>query len=271
MSSDEQYQPQGQRPEMELPAAQPNNEYGAPYQPQGQYPVSPQGQYPVSESAASQPNPGYGAPYQPSAAPYSLNPTPTPPSAAPYQMPAAPYPPSPNPYQMGGTASQGGAGAPYPVGAPYQVAPSPYQANPNPYYAGYPPQQPGGAPLALTFNVWAKTLMDESLRKGLRSVGVVTIICAVLTLGAGIMTENYFALIDVAILLGLGLGSWLAINRACAVILLAYSIINTIYIFAAVGTFGGWFVLLAGGIAVMETFKAHKAWDAYKAANGIVA
>ncbi|MDR0436246.1 MAG: DUF2510 domain-containing protein [Propionibacteriaceae bacterium] len=137
------------------------------------------------------------------------------------------------------------------------------------YYAQYPE---GYAPVALTFREWSQTVMDAKLRTELRSTFIVVVICAVVTLIVGatnLFGAGWYVAIDAAVVLGLGLGVWLAVSRICAIVLLAYGVCSMIVLLVESGLFGGWLIVVAGVFAVVNTTKAHKAWQAYQLANGI--
>lgn len=71
-------------------------------------------------------------------------------------------------------------------------------------------------------------------------------------------------LIDVAILVGLGVGIHLKQSKVCAIILLVYAVVNAVLVTMQSGTFGGWLPLIAGIYAVIYTLKLDKAWKAYQ-------
>lgn len=90
-------------------------------------------------------------------------------------------------------------------------------------------------------------------------------ICAGVTLIIMLISKNYYSFIEIAILVGLGLGIQLGKNVVCAIILLVYAIINAIVICATMGTFGGQLLLFAGIFGVISTTNAAKAWNDYQA------
>lgn len=79
-----------------------------------------------------------------------------------------------------------------------------------------------------------------------------------------ILGGNVFGILDVAIVVGLGLGIQFAKSRVCAVILGVYSVFNLIYMIVLTGRPGGWLIIICAVYAIMYTFKYQKAWNAYQ-------
>lgn len=75
---------------------------------------------------------------------------------------------------------------------------------------------------------------------------------------------NIFGLLDVIIVIGLGVGVHVAKSRACAVVLLVYSVFNMIYMLLLAGMPGGWLILVCGIYATIYTFKYQSAWQRYQ-------
>lgn len=89
-------------------------------------------------------------------------------------------------------------------------------------------------------------------------VGVISLITNV------ILGGNIFGLLDVIIVIGLGVGIHMAKSRACAVVLLVYSVFNMIYMLLLAGMPGGWLILVCGIYATIYTFKYQNAWQRYQ-------
>lgn len=89
-------------------------------------------------------------------------------------------------------------------------------------------------------------------------VGVISLITNV------ILGGNIFGLLDVIIVIGLGVGIHMAKSRACAVVLLVYSVFNMIYMLLLAGMPGGWLILVCGIYATIYTFKYQSAWQRYQ-------
>ena len=76
--------------------------------------------------------------------------------------------------------------------------------------------------------------------------------------------RQIFGLLDVIIVIGLGVGVHVAKSRACAVVLLVYSVFNMIYMLLLAGMPGGWLILVCGIYATIYTFKYQSAWQRYQ-------
>lgn len=121
------------------------------------------------------------------------------------------------------------------------------------------------APKVATKKEFLKLPENKKIRSEINGSAIVAYVCAGVTLLAGILTGGFpYVLIDVAILVGLGLGIMLAQNRACAVILFAYALLNMIVGIAQNGTPSGYLVVIAGVLAIIYTFKAEKLWKQYQ-------
>ena len=95
----------------------------------------------------------------------------------------------------------------------------------------------------------------------IRAAAILGYICAGATLLLGVLMQNYFIIIDVAIILGLSLGIHLAQNRVCAVLLLIYSLINVIFSLLATGQISGWWLIIVGVCGIIGTFDFHKNYN----------
>mgnify|MGYP001033615569 FL=1 len=98
----------------------------------------------------------------------------------------------------------------------------------------------------------------------IKSSAIILYICGALSLVLGIIGGNLMVIIDIVIVVGLGLGIQLAQSRVCALIILAYSIFNTVYMLISTGRAGGYLILLAAIYAVIATFQFQKAWKNYQ-------
>lgn len=104
----------------------------------------------------------------------------------------------------------------------------------------------------------------EKQRKNILTSAIILYVCAAATLILGILSGNFGVFLDVAILLGFGLGIHLAQSRACAVIVCIYGVVNVLYALLTTGSLGGWLILVAAIDALPHTFKFHKAWTEYQ-------
>ena len=97
----------------------------------------------------------------------------------------------------------------------------------------------------------------------IRAAAILGYICAGVTLLLGVLMQNYFIIIDVAIILGLSLGIHLAQSRVCAVLILIYSLINVIFSLLATGQISGWWLIIVGVCGIIGTFDFHKNYQNY--------
>ncbi|MBQ1389701.1 MAG: zinc ribbon domain-containing protein [Clostridia bacterium] len=110
-----------------------------------------------------------------------------------------------------------------------------------------------------------ETPQCSELKKNLKASAIVGYISASLTfLAMVLLLGNYYALIDVALILGLTLGFHLTYNKFCAIGLLVYSIVNCIIALVDTGSPSGWLIILAAVYAMMITFKIDKVWKDYR-------
>ena len=106
---------------------------------------------------------------------------------------------------------------------------------------------------------------NAALYNACRTSAIFCYICGAITLVLMCFVfGNWFSLIDVAVVVGLGLGIHIKQSRVCAIILLVYAVINTIYMTATVGRPSGWIILIAGIFAVIRTSQAESAWKRYQ-------
>lgn len=105
---------------------------------------------------------------------------------------------------------------------------------------------------------------NKKIKNQIRSSGIISYICAGITLLAGIVSGNYWMILDAVILVVLGLLIHLKQSKICAILLLAYSIISVIISLVTTGTPSGYLIIIAGIFAVISTFKLDKAWKAYQ-------
>lgn len=69
--------------------------------------------------------------------------------------------------------------------------------------------------------------------------------------------------VDAILVLGLALGIHIGKSRACAVIILVYSILNCLYSVVTTGRLGGYLIIIAGIYATIYTFKARREYKAF--------
>lgn len=177
--------------------------------------------------------------------------------------------------------------APPPPAAPqpsvYSQQQSPYPRQPaapqqNIYAQPAAPQQPvypqqqdayaygtqATAPRAATLKEFLKLPENKKLNRQINASAIICYICALITLGLMAAAEAPSMILDVAVVLVLGLLIHITKSKVCAVILLVFAVINTVYFLATTQQFGGWLLLIAGAYAVSATFRLDKLWKAYQ-------
>lgn len=145
---------------------------------------------------------------------------------------------------------------------PYAPAENAYPQPAAPVYPDY--AQPAAPAKVATKKEFLKLPENKKTRSELNGAAIVTFVCAGITLIAGLVSGNYGILLDVAIMVGLGLGIMLSASRVCAVLLLAYGVLNVVIGLITTGTPSGYLILIAGILAVIYAFKAEKLWKQYQ-------
>ena len=158
-----------------------------------------------------------------------------------------------------------------PLQQPYAQPTQPQQPAQPPYgYAQQPVQPPYGQPVYVQSALLAREQFDQhplvqKYCKNIRVSAIVMYVCAGITLLANVVAaQNIAGLLDVAILVGLGLGVHLARSRVCAYITLAYGVFNLIYMLVEYHIPGGYLVILGAVCAVGATSQYWKAWKNYQ-------
>lgn len=106
----------------------------------------------------------------------------------------------------------------------------------------------------------------KSCRTNILTCAIILYICAAATGAIAIIYWEYSALsiLDAALLLGLGLWLQLGKSRVSAIITTAYGVLNVVLTLIATGSIRGWWVPLAGILAIVYTFKIQKLWTQYQ-------
>ena len=91
----------------------------------------------------------------------------------------------------------------------------------------------------------------------------ITTAAALASTTVGSVTFSPLNLLDVVLILVLGLLIHLKQSLPAGIILLAYSVINVIIMSIMFGKFGGWLLLVAGGLAFYSTYKLNKDYKAF--------
>lgn len=154
----------------------------------------------------------------------------------------------------GNPAGQQGAA---PAGQPMPNAGNAYGAPVGPV------SQPG-----MTKKEFDKHTNIVNVKKQIAGMGIACYIIAGINLIL-MFALQYDNLLDVLLILGMGLGIHLAKSRVCSIILTVYGGINVIVMVVLTGKAGGWWILVVGIYAIINTFKYQKAWTEYQQ-TGIV-
>lgn len=101
----------------------------------------------------------------------------------------------------------------------------------------------------------------KTIIKNITIAAIITYVIGAISLITNvILGGNIFGLLDVIIVIGLGVGVHVAKSRACAVVLLVYSVFNMIYMLLLAGMPGGWLILVCGiyaTIYIHSNIRAH--------------
>lgn len=149
-----------------------------------------------------------------------------------------------------------------PAAAPSQSAPAPISPA-----AQMKKRSPELAPEGLD-----KATFFKRYSRGRQNCVAAAILCyisagitAVVALTNFIEFINIYAFIDVFVLLVLGLLIHLLRSRVASILLLVYALYNVVTMVISVGEFAGWWLLIAGVLAVVGSFQCVKEWNAYQA------
>lgn len=120
----------------------------------------------------------------------------------------------------------------------------------------------------ITFKEFYGSHCSLNIKKNINGAAIALYFCCALTfilsfVASALNIGSIGSIIDAIFLLGLALGIHIGKSRACAVIVLIYSILNCIYSLVATGRMGGYLIIMAGFYAVIYTFMAHKEYNEY--------
>ena len=123
-----------------------------------------------------------------------------------------------------------------------------------------------GAPRASSKREFLELPDNKKLKKDIRTSAIICYVGAGLSGLVGFLSSDIgaYILLDVAIMLGLGLGIHLKQSKGCAVALLAYAVASCVLTVISSGKFSGWLIILAGVYAVSATFRLDKLWKAFE-------
>jgi len=102
----------------------------------------------------------------------------------------------------------------------------------------------------------------QKLKNGILVYSMVLYVIAGLTFVVGIVVQNLFVLIDIAIIIGLTVPIHLKRNRICSILLLIYGIIAVILSFAS-GQPSGWLVPIMAGMLLYNINNLDKEYEKF--------
>ena len=117
----------------------------------------------------------------------------------------------------------------------------------------------------MTRREFYKSSEMDSVRKSINGCAIAGYIVAALSLVANLLLlDNPSGIIDTILIVILSILVQTLQSRVAAVILCVYGVINMAIITMYTGRFGGWWILVVGVFAAINTFKFHKAWKEEK-------
>jgi membrane-bound ClpP family serine protease len=117
----------------------------------------------------------------------------------------------------------------------------------------------------MTRREFYKSSEMDSVRKSINACAILGYIVAALSLVANLLLlDNPSGIIDTILIVILSILIQTIQSRVAAVILCVYGVINMAIITMYTGRFGGWWILVVGVFAAINTFKFHKAWKEEK-------
>lgn len=120
----------------------------------------------------------------------------------------------------------------------------------------------------ISFKEFYKDYCSADIKKNITGSAVALYVCSGITLFAAIAVSLFgidimAGVIDAILMLGLALGIQIGKSRACAVIILVYSIFNCLYSLVTTGRLSGYLIIIAAVYATIATFKARKEYKEY--------
>ena len=117
----------------------------------------------------------------------------------------------------------------------------------------------------MTRREFYKSSEMDSVRKSINGCAIAGYVVAALSLVANLLLlDNPSGIIDTILIIILSILIQTIQSRVAAVILCVYGVINMAIITMYTGRFGGWWILVVGVFAAINTFKFHKAWKEEK-------
>ena len=120
----------------------------------------------------------------------------------------------------------------------------------------------------ISFKEFYQKHCSDSVKKNIKGAAITLYVCSAITLlvsfaATALGVDIMAAALDAFLLLGLALGIHIGKSRACAVIVLVYSILNCLYALISTGKMSGYLIIIAGVYATIYTFKARKEYKDY--------
>lgn len=173
-------------------------------------------------------------------------------------------------YQQGAPA-QGYQQPNYQQGVPVQGYQQPnyqQQGIPVPNYQPYPFAYQNVPPdldrTAVSKSEFLKKYADPALRKEWRSIGIFFYIASGISILLSFIMASPLDVLFCLVLLGLVLGTHLAVNKVCAIILLVLSCLDTVLSIIAYGTPSGWLWILVGAMAITKIGKINTQYKQFQ-------
>lgn len=120
----------------------------------------------------------------------------------------------------------------------------------------------------ISFKEFYQKHCSDPVKKNIKGAAILLYFCSAITLlvsfaATALGVDIMAAALDAFLLLGLALGIHIGKSRACAVIVLVYSILNCLYALISTGKMSGYLIIIAGVYATIYTFKARKEYKDY--------
>ncbi|MDE6566896.1 MAG: hypothetical protein K2K70_04070 [Lachnospiraceae bacterium] len=120
----------------------------------------------------------------------------------------------------------------------------------------------------MSFKEFYKFYCPSKIKKNINAAAIILYCCSVLTFLLSIVAAKMgisvlASAVDAVLVLGLALGIHIGKSRACAVIVLVYSILNCLYSVITTGRLGGYLIIIAGIYATIYTFMARREYKAF--------
>lgn len=120
----------------------------------------------------------------------------------------------------------------------------------------------------MSFKEFYKFYCPSKIKKNINAAAIMLYCCSALNfllffVSAKIGISGLVSVVDAVLVLGLALGVHIGKGRACAVIVLVYSILNCLYCLVTKGQLGGYVIIIAGVYATIFTFMARREYKEF--------